>query len=421
MFYSVNPSKQAFQKNRVQKKFNCAKLIKFVTYDNNQNLKDMSTFPNIKNTLRFVAGIFAAVLFTACGSYQNGTYDHDGIYSSTQPRYENGESYAQNDPSPQTQNNDAGYYSNYFGQQAQQMENARQAIFTDVDTYSSNSAPNDTIPQAEKYYDNYDYNNEVTYDSNPSWGSNPTEIEINYINTGFYSPYYSPFYHRPLYYGASWSIGIGWGWGYYNWYYPSYYSYYPYYYWGGYYPHYYYPYYGYAYNYPYYYGRYNDRVAYHRGYRNYGRYRSADYDRNAARNRTDYTRTRNYNRSNDYSRSRDNVNTRSRSTYNRNNVNVRNPRNVNARETRNYRENSRVRTQSPNVRTNRSNTQHNPSPNTRVRSNTNTRTSPKVRTNRSTNRSSGTNVRSSRSSTYSNPAPVRSSGRSGGGSVRGRR
>src|SRR5699024_3175091 len=124
-------------------------------------------------------GLVGVFLFTACGSYYNGQMD--GIYA---PR---GASRAQENARYQRAyvQDETNEYEEYFATQNAQIERAQQvmtgdyedSVFTDVDDYESIS------PQQSQAYS---YSN-----SNGSWGSQPTNVSINYYSTGGYysNPY----------------------------------------------------------------------------------------------------------------------------------------------------------------------------------------------------------------------------------------
>lgn len=307
-------------------------------------------------------GLATLFFMISCGTYEYAGYDRDGIYSSDPVIHE-----APRQEAPRqiqskeqvVQSNDPGYYQNYFGKESQKIAQAQEMIFTDVDSYSSNH-PDSSYTSEELYYQE-----QTAYNGgNASWGSNPSEININYYNTG---------YHNPYYYGG-WS-NFGWGYGYsgpsfyFGWRNPYYGYYNPYYY--GYHNPYYYGYnpYYYGYHSPYYYGNnpyyyngyynpYYSRVAHNRSYRNGNR---SSYNRQSARNynrnRSSYTRENARNQNS-------NVRT-NRSSANRTSVDrIRNPREINATPTRRSndrtysRDNSRsnnTRTTRPSTRTNRDN------------------------------------------------------------------
>lgn len=354
----------------------------------------------IKKTHSLLLGCVAIFSAVACGSYEYAGSDQDGIYASEpKVRAEQQPIISENERTVQkkeTESNDSGYYANYFEQESNKIEKAQEIMFTDVEAYSSNRTDSTGVER-----DDYADGEQISYlTGDPSWGSNPSEINVNYYNSGFYNPYYYD-------YGYGWgypSYGISFYWGWhspYGWFYnpyyynPYYYAYNPYYY----NPYYYNPYYSYS---PYY-GR---RTAYHPTYRN--GYRSSDYDRNAARSQSRNVRSsaRSGNPDRDVRATQNDRN--NRSSVER----IRNPRNINAgtrsrtrsyndRSVRTQREvNSRTRTTAPTRRTRSNNTS------TRTRSS-------------SRNNSSSTNVRTR---TYSSPStPTRSMRSNPSSGSRGRR
>src|SRR5680860_587616 len=126
--------------------------------------------------IRFAAlAALTGIVLASCGSYQSASYyDNDGIYSSddqvTTERPQRKEA------KKQETGNEA--YTNYFGQQAAQYEEALDGeIFTDIDSYSSNSEmENDSVPQGQvtDYYDNSN-----DYAGYAPWGDNTTSVNIN--------------------------------------------------------------------------------------------------------------------------------------------------------------------------------------------------------------------------------------------------
>ncbi|MBW1296809.1 hypothetical protein GBO31_14955, partial [Aquimarina litoralis] len=132
--------------------------------------------------------IASLLMLTSCGSYEYVSYD-DGIYGEarSQRNYEPR-------PTATTTQSNSNYYSNYFSEKSAQIDNAieQDAIFTDVDSYSSeNYDPSDTTSVALNYEG-----------GQPSWGSDSDEVSINIINTGW---------------NAGWGPGFGWGWNNWGW------------------------------------------------------------------------------------------------------------------------------------------------------------------------------------------------------------
>lgn len=237
----------------------------------------------------------ASAFIVSCGSYQNTSYyDNDGIYGAS----ERNEQANENKYSEQNMEQ-----SNRYAQQFKNMQDDY-TYFTDVEEYTSET--NDTVVTV--YRNNYSDNNERY----ASWGSNSSDVSINYYNTGWnnwYSPYWGMGWGNN-WYGSNWGwnswYGPNWGWnnwGWNNWYGPNWGIYYGNTWgWGGY------------YNNPYYYGGYYGRngrnLAYNSGTRggnsyynnrngsrySHGRTSYATGTRNGtiSRTRTSGTRTNNY-------------------------------------------------------------------------------------------------------------------------------
>src|SRR5680860_998854 len=168
--------------------------------------------------IRFAAlAALTGIVLASCGSYQSASYyDNDGIYSSD--NQVTTERPQRKEAKKQETGNEA--YTNYFGQQAKQYEEALDGeIFTDIDSYSSNSEmENDSLPQGQltDYYDNGN-----DYAGYAAWGDNTTSVNINvYDNSwGFGGWGFGGFgYGSPwLYNSYGWGgYGFGWGGGYYN-------------------------------------------------------------------------------------------------------------------------------------------------------------------------------------------------------------
>lgn len=333
-------------------------------------------------------GIFLAatlLMLTSCGSYEYASYD-DGIY---------GEARSQRNQvptrtvAPETETT-SNYYANYFSEKSAQIDNAieQDAIFTDVDSYSSEN------------YDPADSTNvALNYESGqPAWGSDYDEISVNIYNTGWNNWGWNAGWGPGLGFGwnnwgwNNWGWNAGWGYGWNNWGWNVGFGN-PYWYGGGFWcP----PYYNNGYGF---YGR--NRIAYNRGYRNRG-FRSA-YASNY-RNRGAYnSRSRSYNnrsRSRSYNR---------RSTYNNrrrisadNNRRARTSTYSNRARSQNNRSYSRSRSNSSNTRSYRGNSRSRSSSGTRSYSGSrSSRSSGSVRSSRSSGRSSGSRSSGSRGSSRS--------------------
>lgn len=128
------------------------------------------------------------LLVTSCGSYNNVSYDNDGIYDDGQPR----RSQVAQNTTP------SNGYREYFGS----LQDDNVEIFTDVENYRTSD---DSTQTAENR----------GYESGYSgWGSDTENVTINvYGNNWGYTPYYN------FWYGPSWGWNSGWGWN--NWYGPG--------------------------------------------------------------------------------------------------------------------------------------------------------------------------------------------------------
>jgi hypothetical protein len=122
---------------------------------------------------------FLAVFMASCGSYQNTSYDNDGIYGASGKQQ-------------QTTASSGNGYKEYFG--ALQNDNQQpDQIFTDVESYNSN------------YVENNENNTDQNYSSGySSWGSNPDNVTVNVYgnNWGYNNFWYSNY----------WGWNLGWGW-----------------------------------------------------------------------------------------------------------------------------------------------------------------------------------------------------------------
>ncbi|MFO7703247.1 MAG: hypothetical protein R6V37_09730, partial [Psychroflexus maritimus] len=173
-------------------------------------------FNNLKTNLKALGmGAVTVVFMSSCGSYHN-VGANDGIYgsrstpaneqqmASSQPR-------VQQSSGSTTTNTD---YSNYFGEQSQQISQAR-----GVDN-GNNNVQGRPAQQQDDYY----YEDEVYYDdlggqaaANPGWGSAGSNVTVNVMGGGFYDPFWGPGWGYGGFYGPRWGwggfYGPGWGWG----------------------------------------------------------------------------------------------------------------------------------------------------------------------------------------------------------------
>ncbi|WP_254050334.1 hypothetical protein [Myroides sp. N17-2] len=144
-------------------------------------------------------GMFLLIggLTVSCGSYYNTSYN-DGVYSQS----------GNTQPNRNDQNPDRNYYEEYFKSKSNDME-----YFTDVNQYTS--PVNDSVIQHKP-------KQAVSYGS---WGSEPSSINVNFYNNGYYGssyygygygyPYYGGYYgsyYDPFYWGGGFGISVGWGW-----------------------------------------------------------------------------------------------------------------------------------------------------------------------------------------------------------------
>ena len=97
-------------------------------------------------------------LLTSCGSYQNSSYNNDGVYGNSSTTY------------AQT-NSTNNQYKDYF--KSLQNDGMPTEIFTDVDSYGS-YAENDSTQVASA----------TAY---PSWGSSNSEVSVNVYSDPYWS------------------------------------------------------------------------------------------------------------------------------------------------------------------------------------------------------------------------------------------
>jgi hypothetical protein len=126
----------------------------------------------LPGTLKALFALVATVSLVSCGGYTEVSYS-DGIYGSNRTV----RVYEDVQEQPQTyQNNSSGYYESLFASEAENYGNnfASDSIFTDVEGYSSES------------YDAVNPDYTATYGGGaPAWGTNPSEVNINFYNGGF--------------------------------------------------------------------------------------------------------------------------------------------------------------------------------------------------------------------------------------------
>ncbi len=155
-------------------------------------MKDNNKFKNKFQLLFFSLTIFILV---SCGSYQPSSYDDDGIYSSASVHKENSKNI--------TVSNNAKYYESVFSEPIIDygQDDNNSEIFTDVDSYNSQS---NTISPAS------------TIESYGSWEDSDDNVTINVYSSP--QPFYSSYWGwNNSFYNTSWGIyGSSWGWPYYG-------------------------------------------------------------------------------------------------------------------------------------------------------------------------------------------------------------
>ncbi len=350
----------------------------------------------------------STLLLTSCGSYQYTGTSNDGVYGDN-----DAVEYGERDYGNREREENGDYYKKMFEEEAALYGEvlAEDAIFTDVDTYSSTGN-----------YEN-DNQNSNYQGGNAPWGNSPDSYSINIYNDGFYGGYssygrrgyyaYDPFWGPGNYYGPFYGSGFyspyGYGFGYGNGYgyghgygYGIGFSVHPFFYGGG---GYYNPYNHYSYRQH----NFRQNVAY-----NYGRRGANSYNTNRASAVRNATSLENRGRSSTYSRSIRNIrNSNDEYGITRRTTSTR-AYNTRSNSDGSY-SRSRSSTRAYNTRSNSdgsySRSRSSTSTNSPVRRSNSTAT----RSNNSSNRSSSSTVRSSNSGRSS------SSGRSSGTSTRDNR
>lgn len=134
----------------------------------------MNIYPSLKNTLTTTLLYTAAFLFlVSCGTTQQA-YDTDGIYSDGTTAATTSNVIPEREVAT---NNNSQIYKNYFEKGAQELQVLEEdnAIFTDVDAYTSEEG-------TEIYVDGLDFETSTGY---AAWGDQPQDIEINVYNDPF--------------------------------------------------------------------------------------------------------------------------------------------------------------------------------------------------------------------------------------------
>jgi hypothetical protein len=125
----------------------------------------MKLFYNQRNLNQFILFSIANLILVSCGTYQSA-YNNDGIYNSDT------EIQRESKVVVVDQKGYNSYNSSYFTNELERLDNLNdEAVFTDVDTYSS--------PDTLYVEDGLNYN------TNPSWGNNDNNdvvVHVNLIN-----------------------------------------------------------------------------------------------------------------------------------------------------------------------------------------------------------------------------------------------
>jgi hypothetical protein len=155
----------------------------------------MQLYNYLKPKMQFIGTLVMAFAMFSCGSYQYAGYEDDSIYGDTERTVRTVE-YVEE--APATDN--STYYKNYFKDKSEQyaaISDENDVIFTDIDSYESTYAENDTL-----YYDSYG-----------GWGENNTDVSINIYGGHAFN---SIWWNRPYYTSWGWNYGYGYGnvWGY---------------------------------------------------------------------------------------------------------------------------------------------------------------------------------------------------------------
>ena len=185
-------------------------------------MRSMKLSYKFRNTNQLILILLVNMLLLSCGTYQSA-YNNDGIY----------EGYSNTDiekkvivVGEKAYNN---YNKNYFTNELERLEDLEEeTIFTDVDSYNS---PDNSYEE-----------DDLSYNTNPSWGNNENNDVVVYINNNNNGSYWNNFGWNNFGWNNrgfnnwgyrnrwGWNNGFnnGWGWnnGFNNWgYNPFWYSY----------------------------------------------------------------------------------------------------------------------------------------------------------------------------------------------------
>ena len=151
----------------------------------------------------FILIAFTTIL-TSCSSYKTASTDDDGIYEiakNEQKEEKTSKAPEQNLEQKEDSGIKSNKYEKYFKRKAKRLDIQNDEIFTDIDSYVSDSFDEDEELLDRDVSDFY-------YD-NPSWEDTDNTV-INVYDYGFYNPYYSWYrpYHSRFHFGFNY-FGFG--------------------------------------------------------------------------------------------------------------------------------------------------------------------------------------------------------------------
>ncbi len=156
----------------------------------------MQFYNYLQSKMHYFGIVGLVLLLASCGSYQYAGYEYDAIYDDSETDVRYVERAVNEDVNDE---NDNGYYSNYFKEKALQYEAVSEsdAVFTDIDSYEGGYAvENDSIRYTEGY---------------AGWGQDHNQdVTINVYGGHLYN---SIWWNRPV----GWNIGWNWGWNNWGW------------------------------------------------------------------------------------------------------------------------------------------------------------------------------------------------------------
>lgn len=150
----------------------------------------MKFITNIKAKLYYSSSILAlSIILVSCGSYQYVGEDDDGIYASSNKKIEQRHETEQEPTS--------GYYKDYFENHV----NTANDIFTDIEAYEGEFEDEVITDDAPDEYT----------EGNSGWGTNSSEIVVNFVGSRFGYPYYGGFGFNEFGFGYPFYGGFGFG------------------------------------------------------------------------------------------------------------------------------------------------------------------------------------------------------------------